>query len=206
MHPNLGWQLGFLGRGGPCGSQREEHMGKLQNLGLKMIKIIYRNCFRNISQLWWGPTWVGTKWLQASNILQRVNAFWVDVTWSERCASWIALPLLNGKACFCQGRKLLLLGKSVWSTWYTAAPQPQQVSFEIFWGGKSKGRSINRAHVLAPRKAGEWVSSSTHFSYHCFADQPHLKRSKAWPCLAVSAYMHSYCSGRAIAISYRRIA
>ena len=37
MHPNHGWQLGFLGRGGPCALQREEHMGKLQNLGLKMI-------------------------------------------------------------------------------------------------------------------------------------------------------------------------
>lgn len=86
----------------------------------------------DISQLWWGSTWVGTKWLQASNILQRVNAFWVDVTWSERCASWIALPLLNGKACFCQGRKLLL-GKSVWSTWCTAAPQPQQVSLLRFF-------------------------------------------------------------------------
>ncbi len=70
---------------------------------------------------------------------------------------------------------------------YCCTASAASFAFEIFWGGKSKGRCIHQAHVLlvAPRKAGEWVSSSTHFSYRCFADQPHLKRSKklghAWP-------------------------
>lgn len=90
---------------------------------------------------------------------------------SPAVAEWQGLLLPGQEASFRKECVIYLM--------YCCTATAASFAFEIFWGGKSKGRSINQAHVLAPRKAREWVSSSTHFSYHCFADQPHLKRSKS---------------------------
>lgn len=41
MHPNHGWQLGFLGRGGPCALQREENMGKDDRKYIEIVSAIF---------------------------------------------------------------------------------------------------------------------------------------------------------------------